>query len=172
LTWIAFGAALAALVAAAFFGRRVPQVEGPAPLAAAAVALFLIPVAVHGYSHWTRAEKSRTGLPHELVAAVRADVPKGDVVFSDPLTAYELAAFAPVYINAAPEAHVANTRANRPATRVKAAQRFFRDGGPLSVPRGVGARWLLVDRTRVRPTDFRLPRAWADSRYVLYRLSP
>jgi hypothetical protein len=170
LTWIAFGAALAALVAAAFFGRRIPQVEGPAPLAAAAVALFLIPVAVHGYSHWTRAEKSRTGLPQKLVTAVRAEVPKGDVVFSDPLTAYELAAFAPVYINAAPEAHVANTKANRPAARVKAAQRFFRDGGPLSVPRRGGARWLLVDRARVRPTDFKLPRAYTGSRYVLYRL--
>ena len=170
LTWIAFGAALAALIAAAFFGRRIPQVEGPAPLAAAAVALFLIPVAVHGYSHWTVAENSRTGPPHQVVAAVRKHVPKGDVVFSDPVTAYKLAAFAPVYINAAPEAHVANTRANRPAARVKAAQRFFRDGGPLSVPRRYGARWLLVDRARVRPTDFRLPRAFSGSRYVLYRL--
>jgi hypothetical protein len=170
LTWIAFGAALAALLVAALAGRRIPQVEGPAPLAAAAVVLFLAPVAVHGYSHWTRAPTARLGLPHKLVAAVKAHVPTGDVVFSDPLTAYELGAFAPVYVNAAPESHVADTRANRPTARVHEAQRFFRDGGPLSLPGRYGAHWLLVDRIRVRHADFALPRVYKGSRYVLYKL--
>jgi hypothetical protein len=170
LTWIAFGAALATLLVAVFAGRLIPEVEGPAPLAAAAVALFLVPVAVHGYSNWTRASTARLGLPHKLVVAVKAHVPKADTVFSDPLTAYELGAFAPVYVNAAPQSHVADTRANRPTARVRDAQLFFRDGGPLSVPRRYGARWLLVDRTRVRHADFALPRAYKGSRYVLYKL--
>lgn len=170
LTWIAFAAAVAALLAAAVAGRRIPQVEGPAPLAAAAVALFLVPLAVHGYTHWTRAPKARLGLPHKLVAAVRAHVPDGGVVFSDPLTAYELGAFAPVYVNAAPQSHVADTRANRPTVRVRDAQRFFLDGGPLSVPRRYGAHWLLVDRTRAPQARFALPRLYTGSRYVLYRL--
>jgi hypothetical protein len=170
LTWIAFGAALAALLAAIVGRRRIPELEGPGPLAAAAVAIFLVPVAVHGYSHWTRSESARLGLPHKLVAAVKAKVPAGDVVFSDPLTAYELAAFAPVYINAAPTSHVADTRANRPTERVQDANRFFFRGGPLSVPRRYGAHWLLVDRTRVRHADFDLPRVYRGSRYVLYRI--
>ncbi len=169
LTWVVFGLAVAALLAAALFGRRIPEVEGVPLLAASAVALFLVPVAVHGYSHWTRSPHARLGLPQKLVAAVRRDVPDGDVVFSDPLTAYELGAFAPVYVNAAPTSHVADTKANRPTARVRDALRFVRDGGPLSLARRYGAHWLLVDRTRVR-RDFDLPRAYTGSRYVLYRL--
>jgi hypothetical protein len=170
LTWVSFGATVAALVAAALFGRRIPQVEGPPLVAAGAVALLLLPVAVHGYSHWTRPSSARLGLPQKLVSAVRREVPRGDVVFSDPLTAYELAAFAPVYINAAPTTHVADTRANRPAARRKDALRFFRDEGPLSLARRYGAHWLLVDRARVGRVSFRLPRAYSGSRYVLYRI--
>ena len=90
LTWLSFGTTVAALLAAAIFGRRIPQVEGLPLVAAGAVALFLLPVAVHGYSHWTRPSSARLGLPQKLVAAVRREVPRGDVVFSDPLTAYEL----------------------------------------------------------------------------------
>ena len=170
LTWFAFGAAGAALLAAALFGRRIPQVEGPTALAAAAVALFVAPIAVHGYSHWSRPDSAQLGLPQKLVAAVREHVPTGDVVFSDSVTAYELGAFAAVYVNAAPAFHVADTPANRPTVRVKDAQRFFRDGGPLSIPRRYGAHWLLVDRTRVRHAQFALPRVYSGSRYVLYRL--
>jgi hypothetical protein len=170
LTWVAFGAGVAALLVAAFFGRRIPQVEGSPVLAAAAVALCVLPVVVHGYSNWSRPASARLGLPQKLVAAVKANVPKGDVVFSDPKTAYELAAFAPVYINAAPSSHVADTRANHPTARVKDAQRFFFRGGPLSVPRRYGAGWLLVDRTRVLHKRFALPRVYAGSRYVLYLL--
>ena len=170
LAWIAFGAAIAALLAAVAAGRRIPQVEGPPMLAAAAVALFLVPVGVHGYSHWTRSPSARLGLPHKLVAAVRANVPDGDVVFSDPLTGYELGAFAPVYVSSAPQSHVADTRANRPTKRLRDAERFFRDGGPLSLPRRYGAHWLLVDRRRVGNVRFRLPRVYLGSRYVLYRL--
>jgi hypothetical protein len=170
LTWIAFGAAVAALLAAVLFGPRIPQVQGLPLVAATAVALFLLPVAVHGYSHWTRPSTSRLGLPQKLVAAVHREVPDGDVVFSDPLTAYELGAFAPVYVNAAPTSHVADTRANRPTARRKDALRFFRDEGPLSLARRYGAHWLLVDRARVGRVSFRLPRVYSGSRYVLYRI--
>ena len=167
-----FGATVAALLAAALFGRRIPQVQGSPLVAAAAVGLFLIPVAVHGYSHWTVAPKSRgSGLPQKLVAAVRREVPRGDVVFSDPLTAYELSGFAPVYINAAPTTHVADTRANRPAARVKQAQRFFADHGPLSRRARGTARtgcWSTAPASGGRPSA--LPRVYSGSRYVLYRI--
>ncbi len=162
--------AATALLAAALFSRRIPQVQGMPLVAAAAVVLFLLPVAVHGYSHWTRPSSARLGLPEKLVFAVHQAVPRGAVVFSDPLTAYELAAFAPVYINAAPTTHVADTRANRPAARVKQAERFFAKHGPVSVVRRAGAHWLLVDRTRDGQAPFRLPRVYSGSRYVLYKI--
>jgi hypothetical protein len=127
-------------------------------------------VAVHGYSNWSRPASARLGLPQKLVTAVREHVPKGDVVFSDPVTAYELGAFAPVYVNAAPTFHVANTRANHPKRRADDARQFFFHGGLLSVPRSYGAHWILVDRTRVLYQRFTLPRVYSGSRYVLYRL--
>ena len=170
LTWVSYGGAAAALVAASLFGRRIPQVQGSPLVAAAAVGLFVVPVAVHGYSHWTRSANSRLGLPHQLVAAVREHVPTGDVVFSDPLTGYELGAFAPVYVNAAPTSHVANTKANRPTVRVHDANRFFHDHGPLSLARRYGAGWLLVDTRRSGRAAFHLPRVYAGARYVLYRI--
>ena len=170
LTWVVFGATIAALLAATLFGRRIPQVQGVPLVAAAAVGLVLLPVAVHGYSHWHRPPDARLGLPQKLVSAIHREVPRGDVVFSDPLTAYELGAFAPVYVNAAPTSHVADTRANRPTARRKDALRFFRDEGPISLASSYGAHWLLVDRARVGRVSFRLPRAYSGSRYVLYRI--
>ena len=65
---------------------------------------------------------------------------------------------------------VADTKANHPTIRVKQAQLFFFDHGPLSVARRAGAHWLLVDRARAGPASFRLPRAYSGSRYVLYRI--
>jgi hypothetical protein len=59
---------------------------------------------------------------------------------------------------------------NHPGRRDREAERFFHDGGPLSLPRSYGAHWLLVDRTRVLHRRFALPRVYAGSRYVLYRL--
>ena len=170
LTWFAFGAGAAALLVGAFAGRRLPELDARGPLVALAVGLFVLPIAVHGYSNWTRTASAREPLPAALVDRLRAEVPKGAVVFSDPQTAYELAAFVPVYINAAPTSHVADTRANHPTSRVKAAQRFFFEGGPLSTLRRSGAGWLLVNRRRALHERYDLRRVYADRRYVLYRL--
>ena len=68
----------------------------------------------------------------------------------------------------APPGHVADTTKNRPYQRRDAWLRFDRTGD-LSIPRGCQAQWLLIDRTRskLRP---RLPVAYRDGRYTLYRL--
>jgi hypothetical protein len=170
LTWFGFAAAAAALLVGALARKRLPHVERNGPLAATAVVLFLIPVAIHGFSNWSAPGTVRPGLPAGLVGSLRAELPPGAVVFSDPQTAYELGAFVPVYVNANPQTHVADTRANHPARRVRDADRFFFHGGPLSVPRRYGAGWLLVDRTRVRHERFSLTQVYGDGRYVLYRL--
>ena len=169
LTWVSFAGAGAALVLGAVGGRRIPMLERTGPLAAGAVALFLIPVAVHGFSHWTPPRSTEKPLPTGLVQALRARLPERAVVFTDAQTGYELAAFVPVYVNATPPRHSSATRANHPALRVRDAQRFFRHGD-MSIPRRYGAQWLLVDRARYPRKKFPLRQAYADGRYVLYQL--
>ncbi len=170
LTWFAFIAAGAAVVFGVLGDRLLPRLERDGPLAAAAVALFVLPVAVHGYANWSRPASARPPLSPALVRALGERLPQGAVVFTDQLTGYELGAFLPVYVNSTPPIHSSDTRANHPALRVRDEQRFFRNGGPLSMLRRYGAGWLLVDRTRVLHTRFNLPRVYADGRYVLYRM--
>jgi hypothetical protein len=138
-------------------------------LAAAAVAVFAIPVAVHGFSHWTRVGSGSGALTRGLIKAVREDTKPKDVLFADPETGYLLAAYAPIYLADAPYGHVAVTKKNRPRQRLRDAYRFYAHGGHLAIPRSYGARWIIVDRKRHRLT-LQLPRAYADQRYVLYRL--
>jgi hypothetical protein len=169
LTWASFAAAAAVLLLAALV-RRLPQVERDGPLATAAVVLFLLPVAVHGYSRWSPPATARQQLPAAVERDLRARLPERAVVFTDPQTGYEVVAALPVYVNATPAVHSSDTLANHPGRRDREAQRFFHDHGPLSVARRTGAGWLLVDEARDGPKPFALPRAWADGRYVLYRL--
>jgi hypothetical protein len=170
LTWAAFAAAAGALLAGTLLRRRLPEIERDGPLAAAAVALFLVPVAVHGFSRWSPTERARMPLPAAVERAVSARLPERAVVFTDPQTGYALVAALPVYVNATPAVHSSDTRANHPGRRDRDAERFFFHHGPLSVARRYGAGWLLVDRERDGPKPFDLPRAWTNGRYVLYRL--
>jgi hypothetical protein len=170
LTWAAFAAGGAALMAGALLRRRIPELERDGPLAAAAVALFLVPVAVHGFSRWSPTETARMPLPPPVERALGARLPERAVVFTDPQTGYSLVAALPVYVNATPAVHSSDTRANHPGRRDRDAELFFFHHGPLSVPRRYGAEWLLVDRERDGPKPFALPRAWANGRYVLYRV--
>jgi hypothetical protein len=170
LTWLSFGAAGGALLAGAVAGRRLPQLERDGPLAATAVALFVLPVAIHGFSTWSRPASNYAPLPPAVVQALRERVPQRAVVFTDPQTGYELVASLPVYVNSTPPVHSSSTRANHPTRRAREAERFFQQGGPLSLLHGYGAGWLLVDRTRDGDRRFPLLRAYADGRYVLYRV--
>ncbi len=166
-TWIAALGAIAA-VAAAVLGRRSLPERRPT-LAALAAGLFVAPVAVHAAAHWSalRSDDPRALTPG-LVRALRELVPARDVVFSDLPTSYRIAAAAPVYLAAAPPEHVADTKANRPYRRAKDVRRFFRKG-ELAIPRRYGARWIVLVRARYK-LALPLRAAYADRRYVLYRL--
>ena len=100
--------------------------------------------------------------------ALREDVPEEAVVYSDLETSYRIAAYAPVYVAAAPPGHVADTEANRPYERRAENVRFF-ETGDLAIPRRAGAGWLVVDRNRytVRPPGRAV---YADPRFSLFRL--
>jgi hypothetical protein len=167
-TWIAAVAGAAALVVGLVWRPR--DEEPRAALAAAAAALFVVPVAVHGFAHWSPpARTGATGLPAGLVHALRTEVPTRAVVFSDLETSYRIAAYAPVYVAAAPPAHVANTSANDPYGRRDRIRRFFATGS-LAIPRSFDAGWIVLDR-RTRLRSLPLPQVYAGKRYVLYRLS-
>jgi hypothetical protein len=164
--WAVWAGAAGALAALLVGLRRRPPLERAAPLAAA---LFLLPVYVHGFSSWSPSPaRPPSPLTPGLLAALRAEVPERAVVFSDLETAYRIAAFAPVYINAASPAHVADTERNRPYER-RADVRRFLASGDLAIPRRYGAGWLVVDRSRFA-LRFDLPAVYADDRYTLYRL--
>jgi hypothetical protein len=169
--WVAVVGGIAALVigAARSFRNRTDLDEGHHWVVAASVAAFAIPVAFHGFKHWTRVGTGSGALTRGLIKAVRADTKPKDVLFADPETGYLLAAYAPIYLANAPYGHVAVTKKNRPKERLRDAYRFYAQGGDLSIPRYYGARWIIVDLKRHRLT-LDLPRAYADRRYVLYRL--
>jgi len=167
-TWFAFAGCAAALAVGIVLPRRWTQLDRMGPIAAGTAALAVLPVALHGFTHWDKRPVTGKELTPGLVAALRRDVPKKAVVFSDDATSYEIAALAPVYVANAPPGHVADTKANHPYTRRDDALAFFRTGN-LAIPRRYGATWIVVDRQRskLKPD---LPQAYADARYVLYRL--
>jgi hypothetical protein len=167
-TWIALFGGAAALAAGIFLPRRFAEIDRSGPIAAATVALAVLPVALHGFTHWDEKPATGKGLTPGLVRALRTEVPKKAVVFSDDTTSYAIAAFAPVYVANALPGHVADTKANRPYERRADAKEFFRTGN-LVIPRRYGATWLVVDRARSK-LRLKLHSVYADKRYVLYRL--
>ena len=164
IAWFAVVGACAALVVGLV--RKRPALETGASLAAAA---FLTPVFGGGLLDWNRPGPPEIAtLTPGLVAAVRDEVAPGAIVYSDSETSFRLAAFAPVYIAVAPPGHVADTDENRPYERASDSRRFFRTGD-LSIPRGYGAEYVVVDALRSeRQLD--LPVVYSDERFTVYRL--
>ena len=162
--WALAGGVLA--LAAGLVLRREP-LDRRSPLVAAGALAFVLPVLVHSAANWTPSPARRPNpLSPGLVTAVRMHVPERSVVFSDLETSYRIAAAAPVYVAAAPPAHVANTEPNRPYERREDVLRFFRSGD-LAIPRSYGADYVVLDRRR---TELSLPLRLIhrDGRYVLY----
>lgn len=162
--WVALAGGLAAVAVGLFLGRRL---DSGGALAALAVVLFCLPVAVHGFRDWNAAERAdRYALTPGLLTALREKVPKRSIVFSDMETSYRISAYAPVYVAAAPPAHVADTPANDPAGRRLAVIHYFATANPKFLDR-YHADWLVVDRSRfdIRP---HWPLVYEDSRFALY----
>jgi hypothetical protein len=138
-------------------------------LACAAAVLFVLPVAVHAAGRWMPSEaRLPVPLTPALIAALREEVPERAIVFSDLETSYRIAAFAPVYVAAAPPTHVADTEENRPYERRRDLIEFVTTAD-LSIPRAYRADYLVIDRARF-DLDFDLPVVHEDERYTLYEL--
>jgi hypothetical protein len=118
------------------------------------------------------------GLPAGLVHVLRGSGEPGEVVLSDPVTSYRIAGYAPVYILAAPLAHVAQTASNRPYERIAEVDRFFAASTSAAARRQLIARygvdWILVDRARTESSGFpvSLKPVYDDGRYALFRVTP
>jgi hypothetical protein len=163
-TWIAAIGGVVAIAVGLVLRRRF---DARGFLAGAAVVLFCIPVAVHGLRHWSPAsDEDSHALTPGLLAALRDEVPKRSIVFSDLETSYRISAFAPVYVAAAPPAHVADTAANHPYRRRLAVIRYFATGDEEILDR-YHADWLVVDRSRF-DTKPHWPLEYEDARYALY----
>jgi hypothetical protein len=162
-TWIAAVGGVAAIAVGLLLGRRIDNVGW---LPAAAVVLFCIPVVVHGLRHWSATETDPHALTAGLLGALRDDVPERGIVFSDMETSYRISAYAPVYVAAAPPAHVADTVANDPAGRRLAVIHYFDTGKTKFLDR-YHADWLVVDRSRFHLVP-RWPLVYEDARYALY----
>jgi hypothetical protein len=166
-TWIAAIGGIFALAAAAVLRPEWGSFDRPGRLTVLAAILFVIPVAVSGFSHWSPSPPAR-GLTAGLVQALHRYVPKGAVVFSDDSTAYRIAAVVPVYVNAAPPGHVADTKPNRRFAR-RSDARLFLATGDLAIPRRYQAQFVVLDLRRRAP-HLPLPRLYADAGFALYRL--
>ena len=167
--WIALFGGLAALALAAVRPRLA--FASPGALAGAAVGLFVLPVVVHGFAHWSASATSDpSALSPGVVRYLRDDVPRGAVVFADLETSYRISGYAPVYVCNAPPAHVADTKTNDPKARRAAWLSFLRTGS-LAVPRRCRAGWLVL-RTHepVRRAEAQGARVvYRDARFVVLR---
>jgi hypothetical protein len=137
--------------------------------AVVATIAFMIPIVVHGLLRWTPVlARDPYALTTGLIQTLDQRVPHGSVVFSDINTSYRIAAYAPVYIVAAPPAHVADTKANAPRRRERDVLAFYRTG-KLAIPRRYQAQWIVIDRSRfhLRP---RLPIVYADRKFTIFKL--
>jgi hypothetical protein len=140
VTWFALGAGAIALAAGLVLARGRPKERYG--LAALAAAVFVLPVAIHSFGHWSPLTPTD---PSALSPALRhqlEQVPAGAVVIASPRVSYEILASFPVYVVAAPIVHVANTRANDPYTRVREVDHWLATGDP-AIPRRYGATWAV-----------------------------
>ncbi len=174
--WIAlYGGAAALVVGTLLAGRRGEPGRGRRSFTALlASALFVLPVAVHGFSHWqAQTPRDAYALTPGLVRFLQRDVPARSVVFGDLETSYRITAFAPDYVVGLPPVHVADTKPNRVAERKRAVLRFFRRP-TLAIPRAWGAGWLVLRRREPVAAVAALgaKRVYADDRFVVFTVPP
>ena len=142
VTWWAFVGGAAALALGLALGARLGPIRERHLLGAAAALLFVLPIAIHGFRHWTpRVASDPQALSPELVRQLR-ELPPRAIVIAPLETSYRILALRPVYVVAAPITHVADTKANRPNRRAKDVEQWLATGDPAIVKR-YGATWAV-----------------------------
>jgi hypothetical protein len=177
--WIALYGTAAAIVVGTLLGRlhrelplRFARRRGFT--AALASFLFVLPVIVHGFSHWTpKTTHDAKALTPGLIQFLRRDVPARSIVFADLGTSYRAIAEAPVYAAAVPPAHAAPTKQNEIHKRKRAWLRFL-VAPSLYEPQVWHAGWLIlrkrepvgaIEQDGLRPV-------YSDRRFVVFKVPP
>ena len=174
--WAVYFALLGGLVAIVV-GRRLRRLGPDAGAWCAVAALaFAVPIAALGIDDFSREPRDPDALTPGAIAALRADVRPGQVIFGDVQASYHAAAYVPAYIAAAPEGHVAINAKNRPGARRADVRQFLAqetsEAERRRLLRRYGAAWVLVDKSHPYPRSglgFLRP-VYADGRYALYRV--
>jgi len=177
--WIALYGGTAAIVAGAVLAWvrsdwPRPPARGREATAALAALLFVLPVAVHGFSRWTpKSSHFFHALTPGLVSFLEQEVPPRSVVFGDLGTSYQATGFAPVYAVAVPPSHAANTRQNQIFKRRRAWLKFLLQPS-LYVPRRWRANWIVLRRSEpVQAIEQHgLRPVYQDGRFVVFRVPP
>jgi hypothetical protein len=171
--WVAAVGGALAFVAGIVLRRRGP---GAGTWSVAVSLAFVAPLAAVGLSNLSPPRTDAYALTPGLITELRSLEPQ-DVLFSHLDLSYRAAAYAPLYINAAPPAHVGDTKENRSDERRLDVIRFFSPKGATDAERRrmlaeYRADWLLIDTTRPYPERLvsSFERTYGDSRYVLFRV--
>ena len=140
--------------------------DRPGRLTALAAVVFVLPVAVSGFSHWSAppAVPGLTPRARAGAAPVRAQGRGGVLGRLDRLPDRRRL---PVYVNAAPPG-TSRTRRRTAAFARRTTQTTFLVTGDLAIPRRYGAQFVVLDLRRHVPR-LALPRLYSDARYALYR---
>lgn len=177
--WPVWVALVGAVLGLAYAAIRRPLGPDPGPWAVAVAVAFLLPFAVSTAAGLEREPPDDFRLSGGLVDALRREASVGDVVIGKPETQYRVVANAPVYVVAVPRMHTIDTGKARPFERLADTAHFF-DPGMTSAERNeilerYGVSWLVLDRRRGYPADFRdyletLEPVYRDDRYTLFRI--
>ena len=126
-TWIALVRRRRGARARAGSCRRRRAVASATGLGAAAALLFVLPVLVHGFRHWSpRVTADPAGaLAARSSASSARGCRQGAIVLAPLQTSYRILAAAPVYVVARRSSHVADTKANDPYGRAAARRRWL-----------------------------------------------
>jgi hypothetical protein len=178
VVWFALYGSIAALVIGALLAWRRRSPARPVSrqrgiTTALAVLLFVLPVAVHGFSFWSpQTKRDNAALTPGLIHFLQRDVPARSVVLADLPTSYRATAFAPVYVVAVTPTHAANTRPNELHKRKLAVLRFLAHP-TLEVARRWRAQWIVFTRNeRFTALERRgLQPVYEDSGFVAFHLA-
>lgn len=177
VVWIALYGSIAALVIGALLAwrrrDRPPEAARQRGITTAlAVFLFVLPVVIHGFSHWTaKATRDKAALTPGLIGFLQRDVRPRSVVLADLATSYRATAYAPVYVVAVLPTHAANTWPNQLHKRKRAVLRFLAHP-TLDVAQRWRAQWIVLTRDeRVGAIeDQGLRPVYQDRRFVVFKV--
>ena len=172
IVWSVLLASCAALICF-FLSPDADYDEGERSSVVLAASLFVLPVVVAGFFHWTPlVSTDKSGLTPGLTRAIQG-LPDRSIILADPATSYRIVAVAPVYVVTAPPGNVADTGRNRPYERRRNVWKFLATGDPATVAK-YKPGWIILTSAERRKLGVKLmlKPVYQNDRFSLYRIPP